>query len=72
MCVTVVDPANSWFEMVNCRYHSSRSLMFPPWVNRAKIRARKHTRDSDDKTKEAYFNKSSATVGSLVKPMLVL
>eukprot|EP00804_Cyclotella_cryptica_P015016 CCRYP_000603-RA/>CCRYP_000603-RA protein AED:0.40 eAED:0.42 QI:0/0/0/1/0/0/3/0/333 len=29
MCVTMIDPATSWFEIVELPYHSSRSLIFP-------------------------------------------
>ena len=46
MCLTMIDPASSWFEMVELPVSE-----LPP---------------ADDKTKEAYFDKSSAMIGHLV------
>ena len=46
MCLTMIDPASSWFEMVELPVKDIQS--------------------SDDKTKEAYFDKSSAMISHLV------
>eukprot|EP00804_Cyclotella_cryptica_P030697 CCRYP_009120-RA/>CCRYP_009120-RA protein AED:0.35 eAED:0.37 QI:0/0/0/1/0/0/3/0/307 len=35
MCITMIDPATSWVEIVELRCHSSRSLIFP-WRQRGK------------------------------------
>jgi hypothetical protein len=37
----------------------------PPVDRKGKKKGKKATRDNEDKPKEAYFDKSSATVGSL-------
>jgi len=66
MCVTMIDPATSWFEMVELPVSQLQELDVPTVGKKGKKKGKKRTRDSDDKPKEAYFDKSSATVGSLV------
>ena len=68
MCVTMIDPATSWFEIVELPVSQLSQLDAPPWIVRAERAREPHmimTR-SLKKPKEAYFDKSSATVGSLV------
>jgi hypothetical protein len=41
MCVTMIDPATSWFEIVELPVSQLSQLDAPPWIVRAKRRARK-------------------------------
>jgi hypothetical protein len=66
MCVTMIDPATSWFEIVELPVSQLVQLDAPSVDRKGKKKGKRATRDKDDKPKEAYFNKSSATVGSLV------
>ena len=59
MCLTMIDPASSWFEIVELPV----AELSPP--SQSKIKAKPH-----DKTKEAYFDKSSSMISTLV-PCLV-
>ena len=55
MCLTMIDPASSWFEIVELPV-----VDFPP-TSQSKIKAKPH-----DKTKEAYFDKSLSMISTLV------
>jgi hypothetical protein len=66
MCVTMIDPATSWFEIVELPVSQLVELDAPSVDRKGKKKGNRATRDKDDKPKEAYFDKSSATVGSLV------
>eukprot|EP00804_Cyclotella_cryptica_P023910 CCRYP_010028-RA/>CCRYP_010028-RA protein AED:0.35 eAED:0.68 QI:0/0/0/1/0/0/6/0/715 len=59
MCVTMIDPATSWFEIVELPVTEFDS------VTPTGKKGRKGT-NTHNKPKEAYFDKSSAQVGSLV------
>ena len=65
MCVTMIDPATSWFEIVELPVSQPAELDAPS-VDRKGKRGKRATHDNDEKPKEAYFDKSSATIGSLV------
>ncbi len=58
MCVTMIDPATSWFEIVELPVTEFNSAI--PMGKRG--RKGTHTYN---KLKEAYFDRSSAQVGSL-------
>jgi hypothetical protein len=66
MCVTMIDPATIWFEIVELPVSQLSQLDAPPVDCKGKKKGMRATRDNDEKPKEAYFDKSSATVGSLV------
>ena len=66
MCVTMIDPATSWFEIVELPVSKLEELDIPSVDQRGKKKGKKNTHVSDEKPKEAYFDKSSETVGSLV------
>jgi hypothetical protein len=60
MCLTMIDPATSWFEIVELPVLEPVSSDAPD-TKRGRKRKREH-----DKPKEAYFDKSSAMISSLV------
>jgi hypothetical protein len=63
----MIDPATSWFEIVELPVSQLVQLDAPSVDRKGKKKGKKATRDiDDDKPKEAYFDKSSSTVGSLV------
>ena len=77
MCLTMIDPATSWFEVVELPLKELIQMepSDPKGTKTKKGRKRKRGNDetlshkeTHDKmrTKEPYFDKSSATVGSLV------
>jgi hypothetical protein len=66
MCVTIINTATSWFEIVELPVSQLVQLDAPSVDCKGKKKGKKATHDIDDKPKEAYFDKSSATVGSLV------
>ena len=55
MCLTMIDPASSWFEIVEL------PVVELSLTSQSKIKATPH-----DKTKEAYFDKSSSMISALV------
>ena len=55
MCLTMIDPASSWFEIVELPV-----VELSP-TSSSKIKAKSH-----DKTKDAYFDKSSSMISTLV------
>ncbi len=55
MCLTMIDPASSWFEIVELLVVE----LFP--TSQSKIKVKPH-----DKTKEAYFDKSLSMISTLV------
>jgi hypothetical protein len=55
MCLTMIDPASSWFEIVELPV-----VELSP-TSQSKIKAKPH-----DKTKEAYFDESSSMISTLV------
>ena len=55
MCLAMIDPASSWFEIVELPV-----VELPP-TSSSKIKAKTH-----DKTKDAYFDKSSSMISTLV------
>ena len=60
MCVTMIDPATSWFEVVELPVSQLDELDIPTGTKGRK------GNDAHKQQKEPYFDKSSATVGSLV------
>jgi hypothetical protein len=62
----MIDPATRWFEIVELPVSQLVQLDAPSMNRKGKKKGKKATHDIDDKPKEAYFDKSSATVGSLV------
>jgi hypothetical protein len=66
MCVTMIDPATSWFKIVELPVSQLVQLDAPSVDHKGKKKGKRATHDKDDKPKEPYFDKSSATVGSLV------
>ena len=66
MCVTMIDPATSWFEIVELPVSQLEELDIPSVVKKGKKGKKSTHVNKDNKPKEAYFDKSSATVGSLV------
>jgi hypothetical protein len=60
MCFTMIDPATSWFEIVELPVSQLVQLDAPSVGHKGKKKGKKATRDKDDKPKEAYFDKSSA------------
>jgi hypothetical protein len=62
----MIDPATSWFEIVELPVSQLVQLDAPSVDRKGKKKGKRATHDKDDKPKEAYFDKSSATVGSLV------
>jgi len=54
MCLTMIDPASSWFEIVELLV-----VELSP-TSQSKIKAKPH-----DKTKEAYFDKSLSMISTL-------
>ncbi len=65
MCLTMIDPATSWFEIVELPISKPQQLDIPT-VDKKGKKGKKTTHEKDNKPKEAFFDKSSATVGSLV------
>jgi hypothetical protein len=62
MCLTMIDPATSWFEVVE----------LPTVAQETTVPAEKVTFDKNTKVAEPYFDKSSAQISNLVyKPGLV-
>ena len=61
MCLTMIDPATGWFEIVELPVLEPVSSDAPDTK-----KGRKRKRGHDDKPKEAYFDKSSAMISSLV------
>jgi hypothetical protein len=55
MCLTMIDPASSWFEIVELLV-----VELSP-TSQSKIKAKTH-----DKTKDAYFDKSLSMISTLV------
>ena len=55
MCLTMIDPASSWFEIIELPV-----VDLSP-TSSSKIKAKSH-----DKTKDAYFDKSSSMISTLV------
>jgi hypothetical protein len=55
MCLTMIDPASSWFETVELLV-----VELSP-TSQSKIKAKTH-----DKTRDAYFDKSSSMISTLV------
>ncbi len=55
MCLTTIDPASSWFEIVEL------PVVEVSPTSQSKIKAKPH-----DQTKEAYFGKSSSSISTLV------
>jgi len=55
MCLTMIDPASSWFEIVEL------PVVDPSPTSSSKTRAESHS-----KTKDAYFDKSSSMISTLV------
>jgi hypothetical protein len=66
MCVTMINPVTSWFEIVELPVSQLVQLDAPSVDHKGKKKGKRATHDKDDKPKEPYFDKSSATVGSLV------
>jgi hypothetical protein len=66
MCATMINTATSWFEIVELPLSQLVQLDAPSVNRKGKKKGKKATRANDNKPKEAYFDKSSATVGSLV------
>jgi hypothetical protein len=60
MCLTMIDPATSWFEIVELPT-VAWEINFPPTGKRKKITSAK-----DTKVAEPYFDKSSAQLSILV------
>ena len=60
MCVTMIDPATSWFEIVELRVSQLSECDIPKGTQ-----GRKGSLTHKQK-KEPYFDKTSATVGSLI------
>ena len=54
MCLTMIDPASSWFEIVEL------PVVEVSPTSQSKIKAKTH-----DKTKDAYFDKSSSMISTL-------
>ncbi len=55
MCLTMIDPASSWFEIVEL------PVVELSLTSQSKIKTMPH-----DKTKKAYFDKSSSMISTLV------
>jgi hypothetical protein len=55
MCLTMIDPASSWFEIVEL-----------PVVEETTTSSVKNKQDTDHNTKDVYFNKSSSMISTLV------
>ena len=60
MCVTMIDPATSWFEIVELQVSQPSELDIPKGTQ-----GRKGSLTHKQK-EEPYFDKTSATVGSLI------
>jgi hypothetical protein len=63
MCLTMIDPATSWFEIVELPLSKVHNLLDPKGTKGHKGKKKSHMNNTPD---EPYFDKSSATVGSLV------
>ena len=59
MCLTMIDPASSWFEIVELPV--TEEIFSPLFMRSKKDKTHKET-----KTKDAYFDKSSAMISTLV------
>jgi hypothetical protein len=64
LCLTMIDPATSWFEIVELPLSQVNNLLDPTGTKGHKGKKKSHI---NNRTDEPYFDKSSATVGSLVK-----
>ncbi len=62
----MIDPATRWFEIVDLLVSKLEELDIPSMDWRDKKKGKKNTHVSDKKPKQAYFDKSSETVGSLL------
>ena len=60
MCVTMIDPATSWFEIVEL-------LISQPVLDIPMGTKGRRGKDTHIQQKQPYFDKSSATVGNLIK-----
>ena len=60
MCITIIDPATSWFEIVELPVSQLHELDIP-----AGTKGQKH-KDTHIYEKQPYFDKSSATVGNII------
>jgi hypothetical protein len=61
MCLTMIDPASNWFEIVEL-----------PVVELAPTSQSKIKAKPNDKTKEAYFDKSSNIISALVNSLAAM
>ena len=59
MCITMIDPASSWFEMVELPVADD----FSPTGS---VQNKSSKKNISTKTKEAYFDKSSLMISNLV------
>ena len=60
MCITMIDPATSWFEIAELPISQPSELDIPTGTKRHK------GKDKHIQQKQQYFDKSSATVRALV------
>jgi hypothetical protein len=60
MCLTMIDPATSWFEIVELPTVDKETTV-PPTGKGKKV-----TFDTNTKVAEPYFDKSSAQISNLV------
>eukprot|EP00804_Cyclotella_cryptica_P008050 CCRYP_004557-RA/>CCRYP_004557-RA protein AED:0.25 eAED:0.26 QI:0/-1/0/1/-1/1/1/0/262 len=60
MCITMIDPATSWFEIVELPVSQLQELDISTGVKGQK------STDTHVQTKQPYFDKTSATVGNLI------
>ena len=60
MCVTMIDPATSWFEIVELPISQPQELDIPMGTKG------QWCKDKHIQHKEPYFDKSSATVGNII------
>jgi hypothetical protein len=60
MCVTMIDPATSWFEIVELPISQPHELDIPMGTKGQR------SKDKHIQHKEPYFDKSSATVGNII------
>eukprot|EP00804_Cyclotella_cryptica_P014532 CCRYP_004821-RA/>CCRYP_004821-RA protein AED:0.22 eAED:0.22 QI:0/0/0/1/0/0/2/0/312 len=60
MCITMINPATSWFEIVKLPASQLKELDIPTGTKGQR------SKDTHVQTKQPYFDKSSATVGNIV------
>jgi hypothetical protein len=66
MCLTMIDPATSWFEIVKLPTVTQEMTVLPPG------KGKKVTFAKNTKVAEPYFDKSSAQISNqCIKPDLV-